>query len=81
MNSLIEDNPKYIEVIKNDILITFQPIYKSQFWFDSYTYDGTVIIANVYDDEEKRYLFFSKKFLLNDSTKDIYKQKGTINLH
>ena len=81
MNSLIEDNPKYIEVIKNDILITFQPIYKSQFWFDSYTYDGTVIIANVSDDEEKRYLFFSKKFLLNDSTKDIYKQKGTINLH
>lgn len=80
MNSLIEENPKYVEIIKNDVVLTFQTMHKGQFWFDSYKYDGSVVVANVYDDEEKQYLFFSKTFYLNESNIQIFKQKGTIKL-
>jgi hypothetical protein len=80
MNSLVEELPKYAEIIKNDVLENTYTLHKGQYWFNSYRYDGSVITVNIYDDLESQYLYFSKTFHLHSNNINIFKEKGNIKL-
>jgi hypothetical protein len=80
MNSLVEELPKYAEIIKNDVLENTYTLHKGQYWFNSYRYDGSIITVNIYDDLESQYLYFSKTFHLHSNNITIFKEKGNIKL-
>jgi hypothetical protein len=79
MNSLIEDEAKFIDIIVNGQPISLS-LMKSQFWFNSYKFDGTEITVNVWEDAEKQTIFMSKTFNLHPENVEDFKQKGIIKL-
>lgn len=78
MNSLVETSPKYVEVYINNSLKHSVNLYQSTYWFDTYKFNNDEILVNVYDSQDKKYLFMSKIFTLNNSNIDSFKQKGII---
>jgi len=78
MNSLIETEPKRIEVYINDNLAYTFILHKSQYWFNSYKFDGSEIMVYVFDEGETPHLFMKRKFVLNQQNSETFKEKGTI---
>jgi hypothetical protein len=66
MNYLLEANDKFIDIYVNGKLSSSQKLIRSQFWFYDFEINNSVIQINVYNDESKRSLYLSKKFLMND---------------
>ena len=79
MHSLVNPEPKYIEIFINGSIIYSSYLYQSTYWFDSYKFNDDEITVNVYDADDKKYLFMSKSFVLSKSNIDTFKQKGIIN--
>lgn len=78
MHSLVNPEPKYLEIYKDGSLVYSSYLYQSTYWFDSYKFDNSEIIVKVYDADNKEYLFMSKSFTLSNSNIDTFKQKGII---
>lgn len=79
MNSLVEDETKFIDIIINDAP-KFLTLGKGYYWFDSYKFDGSEIVVNVWDDEQKTSLFMSKVFKLDAANAGVFQEKGIIKL-
>lgn len=79
MNSLVEDEPKFIDVMVNGSPISLT-LPKGHFWFNSYKFDGTEIVVNVWNDVNKESIFMTKQFKLDAENADEFKQKGIIKL-
>lgn len=78
MNSLIENQPKDVEIYIDGALHKTMTLYKSQYWFDSYRFNNSVIDVLVYDNASEKRLFMKKQFVMSKSNMDIFKDKGTI---
>ena len=78
VNSLIETNPKYIWIFKNDVLIYEKIIYKGQYWHNSNKFDGSKIHVLITDDEEKELVFIDKTFEMTEENNLKFIKKGTI---
>lgn len=78
INSLIEEQPKYVDVFVNGDLYTSHTFYKGFFWFNSYKFDGSPIFVIIYNDEQKQSVFMRKSFDLSITNKSDFKQKGFI---
>jgi len=79
MNSLVENETKYIDVNINgatNLLI----LRNSEYWFNSYKFNGSEIRVDVWDDENKTSLFMTKTFKLDKSNAELFKEKGIIKL-
>ena len=79
-NSLIETEPKYVFIYRDDILINEKVMYKGQFWHNSYQFDGTTIRLLVTDDPEKELVFIDKKFVMIKENNQKFKTKGTFQI-
>jgi hypothetical protein len=79
-NSLIETEPKYVFIYRDDILINEKVMYKGQFWHSSYQFDGTSIRVLVTDDTEKELVFIDKKFVMIKENNQKFKTKGTFQI-
>ncbi len=77
-NSLIETNPKYIWIYKNDILVQEKVMHKGQFWFNSYQFDESKIRVLITDDNEKELVFIDKTFEMIEENNKKFIKKGTI---
>jgi hypothetical protein len=77
-NSLIETNPKYIWIYKNDILVQEKVMHKGQFWFNSYHFDESKIRVLITDDNEKELVFIDKTFEMIEENNQKFIKKGTI---
>jgi hypothetical protein len=78
MNSLVEKTTKYVEIFIDDQLINTIRLDKSCYWLDTYTFNDSKISLYVYDNEDKKYLFMNKEFVLSNDNKENFKQKGII---
>lgn len=79
-NSLIETEPKYVFVYKDDVLINQKIMHKGQFWHNSHQFDGTTIRVLVTDDPEKELVFIDKKFVMKEESNEKFKTKGTFQI-
>ena len=79
-NSLIETDPKYIFIYKDDVLINQKIMHKGQFWHNSHQFDGTTIRVLVTDDPEKEFVFIDKKFVMKEESNEKFKTKGTFQI-
>lgn len=79
-NSLIETDPKYVYIYKDDVLINEKVMYKGQFWHNSHQFDGTTIRVLVTDDPEKEFVFIDKKFVMKEESNEKFKTKGTFQI-
>lgn len=79
MNCLVENETKFIDITKNGAtnLLTLS---NSQYWFNSYKFDGSEIVVNVWNDEQRTSVFMTKKFTLDESNAELFKEKGKIKL-
>ena len=79
MNSLVEDERKFIEItINNETNLII--LNKGSYWFNSYKFDSSEIVVDVWDDDEKTNLFMHKVFKLDDKNAEVFKDKGIIKL-
>jgi hypothetical protein len=78
MNYLVDKSTKYVEIFINDQLVNTIFISESCYWLDTYTFNNSKISLYVYDNEDKKYLFMKKEFILNENNKENFKQKGII---
>jgi hypothetical protein len=76
-NSLIETEPKYIFIYKNDVLLYQKVMYKGQYWHNSYKFDGSTIRVLITDDEQKELIFIDKTFIMKAENNNIFIKKGT----
>lgn len=79
-NSLIETDPKYVFIYKDDVLINQKIMHKGQFWHNSYDFDGTTIRVLVTDDPERDLVFIDKKFVMKEDSNEKFKTKGTFQI-
>lgn len=79
-NSLIETDPKYLYIYKDDILINEKVMHKGQFWHNSHQFDGTTIRVLVTDDPERELVFIDKKFVMKEESNQKFKTKGTFQI-
>jgi len=77
-NSLIESEPKYISIYKDANLIVERVMFKGQYWFNAYQFDGSTIRVLVTDDKEKELVFIDKSFVLIEENNQKFIKKGTI---
>ena len=77
MNYLLEANDKFIDIYVNGKLSSSQKLIRSQFWFYDFEIDNSVIQINVYNDESKRSLYLSKKFVMNEELLNKVNDIGT----
>jgi hypothetical protein len=79
MNSLVDNKRKFVNISAKgatNLLI----LEKDNYWFDSYTFDGSEIRVDVWDDEERTSIFMTKTFKLDESNAEVFKEKGIIKL-
>ncbi|MEY3056110.1 MAG: hypothetical protein RLZZ614_641 [Bacteroidota bacterium] len=76
-NSLIEIEPKYIFIYKDEILVNQKVMYKGQFWHNAYQFDGSSIRVLITDDEEKQLVFMDKTFIMKEENNQNFIKKGT----
>jgi len=77
MNSLILEEQRLIEVYKNNELTNSLYLGKSQFWMTSFNLDDSEIRVDVYNND-KTYLYSSKKYILNNQHLPLFRMRGVI---
>jgi hypothetical protein len=79
INSLIIEQFKYVEVLRDGQLIHSTNLGKGHYWLNNFSFDGSTIDVIVYDDIEKSSVFLNKSFKMIEENNELFKFKGTIN--
>jgi hypothetical protein len=74
-NSLIINECRFIDILINGQPHTNTYVSQGMYWLNEYGLDDSELTVNVYN-EDGSYLYFTKKFLLNQDNQ--FKNKGTI---
>jgi hypothetical protein len=77
MNYLLENNTKYVDIYVNGEMSSNQVLIRGQFWFYDFNIDNSVIHVNVYNDSEKKSLYLSKRFVMNEELANKVNDVGT----
>jgi len=76
-NSLIIEEYRSINIFKNDELITSLTLGKNHHYINSFKLDNSEIKVEIYN-LDKTYLFSNKKYILNQESLSIFKERGII---
>ena len=76
-NSLIIEEYRNINIFKNDELISSKILGKNHHYINSFKLDDSEIKVEIYN-IDKTYLFSNKKYILNQKSLPIFKERGII---
>jgi len=79
INSLVIDQFKYVEIIRDGNVVQTSNLGKGHYWINNYTFDNSKIEVIVYDDISKSNVFLHKSFDMIESNDEYFKFKGIIN--
>jgi len=79
INSLINPQPKFYSVIKEDNVIQRGILGKGHYWLKQFDLEDSFVDVIVYEDESEHIPFIKKRFYLNDSNIIEFRNKGIIN--
>lgn len=74
-------NDKHVKVMYGDHELLNRKFERNQWWFHQFTFDNNEILIYIYEDEENSENMTIKRFKLDKSLIENYKNRGTINFN